>query len=83
MNWRMEKKEKPTAVWLKFTTLGIQMGLTIYLGSLLGQFLDNKFPSEAISYYKLITLLAVFGATVSIIRQVIQLSKDEESAKKN
>jgi hypothetical protein len=78
----MKKSAGPSAVWLKFTTLGIQMGLTIYLGSLLGGFLDNKFPSESVSYHKIITLLAVFGATISIIRQVIQLSKDDEKLEK-
>lgn len=69
---------KTQNTWLKFTTLGIQMGLTIYLGSLLGAYLDRKFPDHSVSYYKLITLVTIFAATVSIIRQVIKLSKDDE-----
>jgi hypothetical protein len=74
--------QKPQHVWLKFTTLGLQMGLTIYLGSLLGEFLDKKYPSESISYHKLITLVAVFGSVVSVIRQVIQMQKEDEKRKK-
>jgi uncharacterized membrane protein len=70
--------KKNTSAWLRFSTMGLQLGLTIYLGSLLGEFLDKKYPSESISYHKVITLFAVFGATFSVIRQVIQLSKDEE-----
>jgi hypothetical protein len=73
--------QKPQHVWLKFTTLGLQMGLTIFLGSLLGEFLDNKYPSESVSYHKIVTLFAVFGSIVSVIRQVIQMQKEDERKK--
>lgn len=67
--------------WLKFTTLGLQMGTTIYLGSLLGSYLDQKYPTEKLSYHKVITLIAVFGAMFSIIRQVLQMSKESDNKK--
>lgn len=71
-----------TSVWLRFSTMGLQLGLSIYLGSLLGEYLDQKYPSESISYHKVITLFVVFGSTFSVIRQVIKLSKDEEKKEK-
>lgn len=60
--------------WIKFTSLGLQMGITIYLGSLLGEWLDDKYPSESFSYFKIVTLIAVFIAIVSIIREVIKMN---------
>lgn len=50
------------------------MGITIYLGSLLGEWLDDKYPSESFSYFKIVTLIAVFIAIVSIIREVIKMN---------
>ncbi|MFN5985176.1 MAG: AtpZ/AtpI family protein [Fluviicola sp.] len=76
------KKNKSTNkvnTYLRFTGLAFQMGLTIYLMSLLGNWLDFKYPSNLINYTKVLTLFAVFGSTFSIIRQVIKLGKEEDS----
>jgi hypothetical protein len=72
------KKDNKPAVWLKFSSLGLQMGLSIYLASLLGAWLDKNYPSEFITYNKVLTLFAVFGSTFSVIRQVIKMSNDDE-----
>jgi len=50
------------------------MGLTIYLGSLLGEWLDQKYPNDSELYTKICTLAAVFGAIYSVIRQVIKIT---------
>lgn len=63
--------------WVKFTSLGLQMGLTIYVFSLLGSFLDDRYPQTGFSWFKALTLFAVFGSTYSIIRQVIKMSNNE------
>ena len=55
----------------------MQMGLTIYLGSLLGEWLDNKYPNDSELYTKICTLVAVFAAMFSVIYQVTKLSKDK------
>ena len=70
--------KKNTNLWLKFSTMGIQMGLIIYFGSLIGGWLDENHPSEFVNYHKVLTLFAVFGATYSLIRQVIKMSQDDE-----
>ncbi|MBD0831188.1 AtpZ/AtpI family protein [Aestuariibaculum sp. TT11] len=59
--------------------MAIQMGLTIYLGSKLGEWLDQKFGNSDQLYYKIITLLAVFLAMFSVIRQVLNISNNQKN----
>lgn len=68
-----------TSTWLRFTTLGIQMGLIIYFGSMLGIWLDENHPSDFFNYRKIITLFAVLSALLSLIYQVIKMSNDEKT----
>ena len=52
------------------------MGGTIWLGNLLGEWLDAKFQT---SYWEnIITLLAVFIAIYLVISQVLKISKDND-----
>jgi hypothetical protein len=73
----MSQKNNNKSLWLRFTTMGLQMGLTIYLCSILGGWLDVNHPSNTFNYKKILTLFGVFGTTVSTIRQVIKISNDE------
>lgn len=72
----MQKQKKPLNKFIRFSGIALQMGLTIYLGSLLGEWLDNKYPNNNQLYTKICTLVAVFGAIFSVIVQVTNLSKD-------
>jgi len=54
------------------------MGGTIYLGSLLGGWLDGKFPNEHELYTRIVTLLAVFGAMYAVISQVIKITNQDD-----
>ena len=57
----------------KLSGAGLQMGLTIYLGNLLGSWLDRKFE---VTYLEItITLFAIFLSMYAMIRQVNQLNK--------
>jgi len=49
------------------------MGLTIYLGNLLGAWLDKKF--QTLFLEETITLFAVFSAMFMIINRVNKLNK--------
>ena len=80
-NKQQNKVTKSSNVWLKFSSLGLQMGLTIYLCHLLGAWLDKNQPSETFGYDKVLTLFAVFGSTYSVIRQVIKMSNDDDAKK--
>jgi len=58
-----------------FTGIGLQMGALIYGGSLLGEWLDEKYASPEPFYATWITLGAVFLAIAGVIVQVIKFSK--------
>ncbi|WGH74733.1 AtpZ/AtpI family protein [Tenacibaculum tangerinum] len=70
-------KKKPLNKYIRFTGIALQMGLTIYLGSMLGKWLDSTYPNENQLYTKICTLVAVFAAMLSVIIQVTQLTKDD------
>lgn len=72
------KNQSTLSKFVRFSGLGLQMGLTIYFGSLIGEWLDKEYPSDWISYYKVVTLFTVFGSMFTIIRQVIKLGKEED-----
>ena len=67
-----EKKRRQYNPFIKFTGLALQMGLTIYLGSVLGNYLDNTYDRPDGLYMKICTLVAVFLSIISVIRQVIK-----------
>ena len=68
------QKKKQLKAYARFSGMAIQMGVTIYLGSLLGKWLDGKFINENELYAKICTLLAVFLAMYSVIKQVTKIS---------
>jgi len=72
------KQKKEYNKYIRFSSIALQMGLTIYLGSKLGEWLDIKFNNENQLYYKVITLLAVFLAMFSVIRQVIKITNKND-----
>ncbi|NJB37104.1 AtpZ/AtpI family protein [Croceivirga sp. JEA036] len=56
-----------------FSGVAIQMGATIYLGNLFGEWVDGKFNT---SYWEeIITLLAVFMAMGLVIKKAISMGK--------
>ena len=67
-----KKPESPLKSWAKFSTVAIQMGVTIYLGNLLGSWLDGKFETAFLE--PALTLLAVFLSMYVIIKAVKDLN---------
>lgn len=57
----------------KISGIGFQMGITIYLGHLLGTWLDKKYATNFLEVS--ITLLAIFVSIYSLIRQANNLNK--------
>lgn len=57
------------------------MGVTIYLGNLLGIWLDEKYPNEGDVYSKIATLAAVFLSMAHIIIQATKDSKEVDNDK--
>ncbi len=68
-----EKKNAPLKNWARFSTIALQMGVTIYLGNVLGVWLDKKFETAYLE--KTITLFAVFISIYLVIKGVMRLNK--------
>lgn len=64
--------------YIQFSGIAAQIGLTIYVGNQIGKWLDGKYPNPDELYTKVCTLIAVFGAMFSVIRQVTKLSQDKD-----
>jgi len=66
----MPKSKKKGALrnWAVFSGIGIQMGLIIFLGNVLGKWLDGKFTTSFLE--TTITLIAIFAAMFSVIYRV-------------
>lgn len=72
---KQPKSDRPFKAYAKYSGLAVQMGLTIYLGSLLGEYLDEQQGVTNGIYSKFVTLAAVFLSIFVVIRQVTRMSK--------
>ena len=69
MKQMKNQKKKPLKQFLKFSNMGIQMGIIIGLGSYLGFRLDNYFKLDNI-FTICSSLVGIFGALFYVIRDV-------------
>ena len=71
----MTKERKNAALknWAVFSGIGLQMGLIIFLGNLLGKWMDGKF--QTVFLEEVITLIAVFSAMFLIVYRVNRMNK--------
>ena len=71
------KKPSQYNSFVRFSGLAIQMCVTIYLGNLLGVWLDEKYNPGGDIYTKVVSLVAVFLSIVLVIRQVTSVNSEE------
>jgi membrane protein DedA with SNARE-associated domain len=69
---KKEDQKKPLNKAMQLSGAGLQMGLTIYLGFLLGEWLDTKFEASFLT--ETITLLAIFLAMYSLIKKANKIN---------
>lgn len=62
------KEKRARKGWAVFSGIGIQMGVIIYLGNLLGRWLDRTWKTNFLE--TTLTLIAIFLAMFSVIYQV-------------
>jgi len=67
-------------MYIRFSSIGIQMGLIIFLFSWLGVFLDEHYSNETPWFTLVLSLLGVIGSMALIIRAVIKLNKRNDSS---
>jgi len=61
--------------FLRFSAVGVQMAVLIYLGSELGKYLDDKYASEK-NLYTALCVMAALG--ISLYQLIASLPKDDE-----
>jgi len=64
---------KPLNKALQLSGAGLQMGITIYLGFLLGEWLDQKLELTFLT--EIVTLFAIFLAMYSLIKQANKINE--------
>lgn len=70
---RKEESNNGLRTAARFSGIALQMGLTIYLGNLLGSWLDQKFDQD---FWEIgVTLFAIFLSMYSVIKQANALNK--------
>lgn len=70
------KQRRALKNWAVFSGIGIQMGLIIFLGNVLGKWLDGKFETTFLE--TTITLIAIFAAMFSVIYRVNRFNVDDK-----
>ena len=69
---KQNKQKKPLNKAIQLSGAGLQMGLTIYLGFLLGEWLDIKFETNFLT--ETITLIAIFLAIYTLIKKANKIN---------
>lgn len=72
-----KKKDSKLNKWIVFTTMPFQMGVTIYVFFLLGDWLDEKYNVEGGWWTKGFTMLGVIASLYQFIRQANRISKND------
>ena len=70
------KKPKQYNNFVRFSGIAIQMVVVIYLGNLLGKYVDANYGSGNELYTKIITMVAVILSIFLVIKQVIAANTD-------
>jgi F0F1-type ATP synthase assembly protein I len=71
--------KKKANKYVKFSSLGIQMGVIIFLFTYGGMYLDGYFSTKTPWYTVALSLTGVIGSLTLIIREVIKMNKDDDS----
>jgi F0F1-type ATP synthase assembly protein I len=61
----------------RLSGIGLQMGITIFLGAMLGKYLDGKYPSSKKWFTIGFTLLAVAISLYNVLRQVNKINNEK------
>lgn len=73
----MEDPKKQLNKYLRFSGVAIQMGAVIGLSAWLGVWLDGKYNPKGNMYTLICTLTGVFVGMYLVIKEVINMSKDD------
>lgn len=71
---REDQKKRVERKYLRYAGVGVQFGLTIFLLTLLGTWLDGRFGTEPL-FTIVLLLLGFVGGTWSLVRQVLDSNR--------
>lgn len=75
---KLQQPKKPLNKFARFSGMAFQMGITIFIGVFIGQYLDNKYPNPNSIYTLLFSLLFIGASLYIIIKQAIKLGNDDK-----
>ena len=64
------KRKKPLNTYIRFTSIGFQLGATIYFAAYIGKWLDTKFETEKKVFTLLLILISLVVSIWNITRQL-------------
>jgi len=78
----MSKQDKSSYhLYLRFSSIAIQMGVTIFAGAYLGKWLDSIYLMDKKWFTIVLTLLSVIISITSVLRQINKLNKEMDERK--
>jgi len=75
-NSKKRKKPFKPNKFVRFTSAGLQIGVTIWLGNEIGKWLDTRYNKTF--FESTVTLFSVFVAIYLVIVQVMKISKEND-----
>ena len=72
-----QSKKKQRNKWLALINIPVQMGVIIYLFSLLGNWLDQKYINEHGLFVKILTLIGVAIAFYNLNKQLKDINSSQ------
>ena len=73
-----KNKKKPLNRYLSLTSIPFQIGITIYLGSYIGEYIDSKYSFENPWFTILGVLFALIVSMYSVIKQLNELNNSDD-----
>ncbi len=70
-----EQKNKPLNQYLNYSALGLQIVIFIWGGATLGNWLDEKYPSDKKWFTLALVLISVTIAMIYTVKRLNQLNK--------
>ncbi len=65
-----KKPKKSLNKYTRFSGIGLQMAVTIFIGTYIGTKLDQKYPNENSIFTVIFSLLFIFASLYIVIKQV-------------
>jgi uncharacterized membrane protein YfcA len=72
---KKKSPKKPLNKYARFSGVAFQMAVTIFIGTYIGTKLDEKFPNENNIFTLVFSLIFVFAALYTVIKQVKNISE--------